>query len=345
MDAKQLLQKYHGKMVRHAIIKSLMLALIPAFVALLVTSAIWWFFGLKALWLCPVIALAVLGGFTPLFYKTKYRPSIKNTARSVDALGLEERLVTMTEFEGQSSVLIEAQRRDAMEKISTVSEKLIKFAVPVVTIVALSVSAVLGIGMTTVAAVTEQPGMDVILGLVTPDPEKFDLEYAFEGDGDIQGEIIQQVEEGQAGTPVTAVPAEGWVFVQWSDGLSEPYRYEKRVMADTTITAIFEMVELMDDQEDQQGQGGPGDGEMMPGGEQQEGEGQPGKDSPESDQGQPQASGQYLNINQVYDGQTYYGGEVFENAYEDVVEELLTNEELSEAEKEIIERYFDTIKK
>lgn len=345
MDAKKLLQKYHGKMVKHAIIKSLMLALIPAFVVLLVTSAIWWFFGLKFLWLCPIIALVVAGAFTALFYKKKYRPTIKNTARSVDALGLEERLVTMTEFEGQSSVLIEAQRKDAVEKIATVSEKLLKFAVPVVMIVALSVTAVLGIGMTTVAAVTETPGMDVILGLVTPDPDKFDLVYEFEGDGDIQGEIIQQVEEGQAGTPVTAVPAEGWVFVQWSDGLTEPYRYEKRVMADTTITAIFEMVEIMDDQEDGAGMPGPDGGEKAPGGDQQEGDGLPSPESPESDEGQPQASGQYLNINQVYDGQTYYGGEVFTNAYEDVVEELLSNEELSDIEKEIIERYFATIKK
>ena len=67
----------------------------------------------------------------------------------------------------------------------------------------------------------------------------YTLEYLAGLGGTIAGEATQTVAHGQDGTTVTAVPDEGYHFVQWSDGLATPARIDANVTANIAVTATF----------------------------------------------------------------------------------------------------------
>ena len=69
--------------------------------------------------------------------------------------------------------------------------------------------------------------------------EMFSLEYLADGHGSLIGDTEQSVLSGADGTPVTAVPDPGYVFVGWSDGVGGNPRQDTHVVADLEVTAIF----------------------------------------------------------------------------------------------------------
>lgn len=70
-------------------------------------------------------------------------------------------------------------------------------------------------------------------------PVQYTLVYTVENNGTIEGDGLQTVSHGGSGAPVTAVPAPGHHFVQWSDGAGEVRRVETDVTSDREMTAIF----------------------------------------------------------------------------------------------------------
>lgn len=68
----------------------------------------------------------------------------------------------------------------------------------------------------------------------------YSVTYSVIEGGTINGNANQTVKEGENGTEVTAVPNEGYVFVKWSDSVSEATRQEKSVTVDISVTAVFE---------------------------------------------------------------------------------------------------------
>ena len=69
--------------------------------------------------------------------------------------------------------------------------------------------------------------------------EMFSLQYLVQGNGILTGDTQQSVLSGADGTPVTAVPDPGFVFVGWSDGGNDNPRQDTHVVADIEVTAIF----------------------------------------------------------------------------------------------------------
>jgi len=65
------------------------------------------------------------------------------------------------------------------------------------------------------------------------------LTYCAGDNGAISGTSPQAVPHGGSGTPVTAVPAAGYHFVQWSDGSTANPRTDTVVTASVTVTATF----------------------------------------------------------------------------------------------------------
>jgi len=65
------------------------------------------------------------------------------------------------------------------------------------------------------------------------------LVYSSGVGGSIIGDTHQVVEEGSDGTPVTAVNALGYVFDQWSDGVTDNPRQDLNVSSSLLATAIF----------------------------------------------------------------------------------------------------------
>src|SRR6185503_7341364 len=67
----------------------------------------------------------------------------------------------------------------------------------------------------------------------------FTLTYTAGPNGTISGTSPQTVAPGASGTPVTAVPATGYHFVQWSDGVLTATRTDTNVNANVSVTASF----------------------------------------------------------------------------------------------------------
>ena len=105
MEPKKLLEKYYSRLAQESFLKSLLWGLVVGFSALLLSAIVCWYVGFKGIWVCIVLFAAATAISTPLFYFCRFRPTIKQTARRVDSLGLEERLLTMTELEGDNSYL------------------------------------------------------------------------------------------------------------------------------------------------------------------------------------------------------------------------------------------------
>ena len=73
----------------------------------------------------------------------------------------------------------------------------------------------------------------------------FSLVY-YAGEGGTIAEVgndIQVVYRGHDGLPVTAKPNDGYVFVEWSDGVKTALRQEKDVQANLSVTAYFVLLE------------------------------------------------------------------------------------------------------
>jgi len=67
----------------------------------------------------------------------------------------------------------------------------------------------------------------------------YTLNYTAGANGSLIGETTQTVNYDTNGTPVTAVAANGYHFVQWSDGVTENPRTDVNVIADVDVTAEF----------------------------------------------------------------------------------------------------------
>ena len=65
------------------------------------------------------------------------------------------------------------------------------------------------------------------------------LTYVAQANGSIEGPNLQDVAYGDGGATVTAVPATGYHFVAWSDGLTTATRREAKVVGDQTVSAVF----------------------------------------------------------------------------------------------------------
>lgn len=338
--SKHMFKDYKSRLTKEAVIKALICGMIVGFSALFVSATVFWAIGFKHVWLCAIVWVVATAIAAPIFYAVKFRPTLKDIALRIDELGLEERILTMTELEGDDSYIAIKQRSDALSALETVNAKLIAIAVSVPLIVAVSVSAVFGLGMTTVSALSAtgviKSGQELIED-ATKEPEKqYEVTYEVMGEGMIEGDEFQIVKEGENATGVMAVADDEWAFVMWSDGSQSPYREDTKITKDMVIIAVFMQIEEgmdpMDGEDGEEGKGKPSD------------KGKPGDKPGEGDPSDnPQGGGQYEPANQVIDGETFYGGATYDNAYEQMMEELAQSEDIPDELKDIIVDYFETI--
>lgn len=68
---------------------------------------------------------------------------------------------------------------------------------------------------------------------------QYTLTYKAGNNGSIEGDSPQTVNHGEGGTPITAVPAEGYHFEKWSDGVVEPTRTDIAIKNDIDVVATF----------------------------------------------------------------------------------------------------------
>lgn len=329
----ELFKKYYSRVAREGLIKSILCGSIVGFVGLFISSAVCWLVNEKLFWVAILFFIAVTVCATAIFYKKKFKPTTKQIASRVDQLGLEERILTMSELQKDESYIAMRQREDALSALQKVNEKWIVINVSASLIVATCISFVFGIGMMTITALSAggvvKSGSELIEEATKTPPKEFELSYeADDVGGMIEGEQFQIVIEGQNGTFVMAVPEDGWAFLQWSDGNTDPYRIDENVTENITVIAYF--IQLQDAGDGAGGGDEPGD---LPQ-DSQSGD-SPGKG--------PGSGGEYTPSNQVIDGQTYYGHE-YALAFEETLEKLAQNTEMPDELRQLITNYFETIK-
>lgn len=363
--ADQLFKKYYKRIAREGILKAVLWALIIAFSVLAVTIALSWFFGFKAgLWVGIALFVVAAGAFTPIFYYLKFRPTTKEIAKRVDALGLEERVLTMTELENDSSYIAMKQREDTMKALGMVNHMLVKIVISAGLCVAVSLTAVLGLGATTTGGLYQAgvipSGME-LLANAAPVPS-YTLAYSvqagttgsivyWDDDWDEEVEYKQDsvsVKAGETGPRLYAKCEEGWRFAGWSDGVMTPYRQDTNVHKNVVAVALFEQIKeeevpadddvLPDDEgggNNDSSQDAPPSGESGP-----IQSSDPGRDGGIGDG----AGGSSVPNDQIRDNNTYYGDE-YDSEYGDAKGRLDSDGELPDDLKGGISDYYDSIQK
>lgn len=333
----KLFKKYHNKLAFEGVLKAVLCGLIIGFSFLAVLGALFWFMDWKSYWI-GLIVWAVVSAVTGFaFYKLKFQPTTKEIALRIDELGLEERILTMTELDGDDSYIARRQREDAYNALNTVQASFLKIVVSTSVIVGVVLSGLAGLGLTTVSALTSMDLLPSGLELVEQaraDTTKYtyQIEYKVQEElgGEIIGALLQAVDQGEDATPVIAVPEENFVFIAWSDGLQDPYRQDTAIKHEMTIYAIFLPIdEALDGEENAEKDDPP--------------EGDPNQEAPESEIKIPTPTGsaKYEEVNQIIDGKTFYGDEYY-NAAENTREEM-TEGNYTDTQKEMVNGYLDGI--
>ena len=361
----KIFDKFRARLVKEGWLKAVIFGLVVGFSAVLICSAICWFTGFKAVWIVAIVFAVAVAASVPMFYFRLFRPTEKVLARRMDALGLEERVITMKELSGNNSFIAQRQRADAVSAIGRVDAKLIKIAVAVPLCIGLGVAAVLGTGMTTVAALAAtnviKSGSELLADAKEEPVKEFAVSYDVVGEGYIEGDMEQMVEIGGSTSEVLAVAEPGYVFVGWmgsylgEDGYwydmdikdNNPARQDFEVKHNMNIFALFAEVDDGDGADKGVPDGassgeGDSDGDSdVDGPVNMDPNGQGGESNlkPSGDGGDG-ANGQFSENNQVIDGDTYYGGDTYDSAYNDAMNSVGDNDN----DRGTIGDYFDNIK-
>ena len=361
MESKKYFKTFYARLKREGWLKSLIAALVLGFAVVFCAAlAVWLIRGLTQLWLPAVCGAAAALVSAPLFYRFRFRPTAKSVARRVDALGLEERMITMIELENDDSYIAMRQREDALEKIREADARSIKFSVSRVSLALLAAFAVLGMSMSAVTLLSAsgkiKDGSDLIDDIIPEEPIRYiSVSYVVTGDlgdgigGIIEGEAEQIIPVGTDAAPVIAVADDGWMFVCWQEDESEdPARSDTAIEEDVVYTAVFQRV---GESSDGDGDGEPGDGDGDGDGEPSDQPGDPSdssNNSSSSDSSFPSdgegsgASGRYDPANQIKNGDEYYRDSL-QQYYGQAMDLISQGKELPPALRDIIERYYGTI--
>ena len=332
--SEKLLFRYYLRLKTEGFLKALLWGLAVGFAALAVFGMVHWIMGWKFAWACALVGVSFAAVSTFAFYQWKFKPTTKYIARRVDDLGLHERILTMTELEGDESYIAKLQRKDALESLSLIREDLLKIGVSIPSIVAAFVAMVLG-----VFGVLFASGVFKDFKEINPViPGVYSVKYeVLEGEGTSVGELTQSVVSGEMTEGVIAVPEDGWRFLKWTDGEGRPYRSDE-VVANQTYFAVFVQVKFAEvtGLGDDIPPDAPGDREENGENSQQ----QPPQNQEQDPQGREE---KYEIVNQVIDGETYYG-DVYDEAYLEAFEKLM-DDKYTDDQKDISNGYFENIEK
>ena len=349
MNFKKDFSPLYKEYLKSAILKSLILATLISCSVLFIVSFVFWMVDVKQFWIA-LIAFGILEVTIFLITFSRLKPTDRKLSKKLDELGLQQRVVTMYQYQNDNSLMAKIQRSNAIEHINKVNKKLVKLVTPVLIIVLLFVSILSSATTTILAALSSndviKPGSET---LVPSKVVEYEVSYETMGEGFVEGDIFQVVVEGKSTTPVVAVPEEGWAFTGWvilspstytsTANESDPYRVDENVMANLVICAQFVEVEELDGEDGEPGDE-PTQEKPTPPSEQEQPK--PGEKPGEGESG---AGGKYEENNQVIDGQTYYGDTTFDNAYSDAMDNLQQDSNMSDGLKDIIGDYYSTIEK
>lgn len=343
-EVDMLLKNYQKQIAKEGWIKSTICGLTVGFCIDIICSIIFLLFGIKLFWIGIITFVAGTAFATPIFYYSKFKKNKRQVASRVDTIGLEERILTLVQFENDDSYIAQRQRNDAIEALSKVNETLLKFAVSVPMIAICAVCCVLSVGATTASALSHQGIIDKI---EETNDQYFSAIYGVKNSewGRVEGTLVQSVISGDVTDPVEAIANDDYVFVGWSDGYMEAVRSDMINKDGFEVYSLFEPIEDNEEDDDitkeERDEGDPsktGTGKPMPGTPQD------GSDGGNDGSGDGAGGGSESASNQVVDGSTYYGDE-YDSSLSDAQDAMNSGNNLSGNEKGMIGDYFHNIQK
>ena len=346
---KQHFTEYKSKLTLEAILRSALCGIAIGFGLGLLLGLIFWITGIPIIWILLTSTLGVSAASGVLFYFLCFRPTDMANARRLDRLGLEERMVTMVELDGEDSYMANIQREDAKATLNKLDKSRVKIKISTKILVLGLTFFILGAGAITVNVLAKYGliplGKDIIEDIIDDEfTEYITVIYEADDGGTIDGEEIQDIVKGSDTTTVTAVADEGFMFKEWSDGVVTPTRFEQKVNESITYTAIF--IEL-EDEEGEEGEGGEGGDKDQMGEEGGSSEEEGGEEGAPPGQGEPNPNataggGQREPNNQIIDGKTFYK-EVLEYYQELVSGQIEDNGGLTDEEIDLIKKYLGIV--
>lgn len=355
MDQKEFMKKYRKRLEREAWLRSGVCALAVGFACDFVAAFVTWFTVLDGLWLALGVGVLGFAVSLPAFYYLRFRPTERDVAKRLDALGLEERLITMVDYQQETSGIYALQRRDAQEKLDGVAANALKYRVSRIAVTLACILAALGIAMTVITALSsrglivggkefiENPtGQEVYYSVTYEVSTYYGMEVFYEDEGGmIEGEPLQLLHYGEDALTVVAVPDDGYAFYFWmdkrGDEVQDPVRTDLNICEDVVYTAVFVLVP---DDDSESEEDDSDDGESGASDEPDNSDSSSSEDENSTPQNPPQSDPS--NNNQIIDGETYYR-DVLQEYYDEAMRRLSEGEEVSDEMREFIEKYFGII--
>lgn len=353
-EAERLLSQYRNRLAMEGWIKSALCGLTVGFVLHILYTLVCLVFGIKLFWV-GILLFALGAATTPLFYFARFKNSTRQVASRVDTLGLEERVLTMAQLEGDDSFMARRQREDTIHALKTVNASLLKLAVSVPLIVLCATTCVLSATAVTANALVDKSLIEIVdEAKKDADTSSYEVVYGVKDElgGVVVGELSQTIKAGQTGSPVQAIADDGYVFVGWTDGFESPFRADANVRESFRVSAVFVLIDEEDlpDPTDNDSDSDSGDGPKgttpMPG----DGPTNSDQDSlTDPDQGGGSgegggAGGSSAPSSQIVDGQTYYGNE-YSGSLSDAQDAMNGNTDMSDGQTDAIGDYFSNIAK
>lgn len=128
MKLKDLVKKYYHKLIIEALIKSVSISLVIGLILALIVKLISFIIHKDLTLIAIICGLIVVLINSVILYFLKFKPNLEEVSARVDALGLDERVITMLDIERKNldSFIVKKQQEDAKAKLKNVSVKQLK---------------------------------------------------------------------------------------------------------------------------------------------------------------------------------------------------------------------------
>ena len=120
---EDIMKTFRNRLQMEGWVRAGVAGLFTGFSAMFLSALIFWLTAVEQFWLAIIVFAVVALATTPLYYFAKYKPSNREIAARVDTLGLEERILTMEQLNGDTSYIAKKQREDAIRSLSSVSTR------------------------------------------------------------------------------------------------------------------------------------------------------------------------------------------------------------------------------
>lgn len=332
------LQLYEKKLKQETFWKAALKSIQWTGILGMLSALLWWLLGLSNSWIILLLCLSCFGICFVVYY-TRYRITLKEVASRIDELGLQERVITALELEGDNSYIAQRQREDTLKSLQSVDAKAVKIRFSVISLLLAITLGVCALGTSAVPVLAEMGKIPTLPQLIQKEESvpHYKVEFSASKGGSIWGESSQIVYEGDVALAVMAVADHNYRFVEWSDGNTNPYRVVEP-HSHVKLQAYFAEVEDHDPDKDNDNNPFPDD-LPLPGDKNKD----PGNNPTPSPNPSTDGNGRYDENNKYLDGEHNYHDDL-EDAINDAKDTTNNNKNLNDKDKDIIDGYFDGIK-